>query len=53
MVARGRTGGKVPGGGLEGRCQGEDWTEGTVGEFGLDMYTRLYLKRTTSKGLVG
>ena len=34
-------------------CQGEDWTEGTVGEFGLDMYTRLYLKRTTSKGLVG
>ena len=32
MVARGRTGGKVPGGGLEGRCQGVDWREGASGE---------------------
>ena len=32
-------------------ASGEDWREGTAGEFGLDMYTRLYLKRITSKGL--
>ena len=28
---------------------GEGWREGIVGEFGIDMYILLYLKRITNK----
>ena len=32
-------------------AEGEGWREGTVREFGMDMYTLLYLKRVTNKDL--
>ena len=32
--------------------RGEGCREGMVREFGMDMYTPLYLKRITSKGLL-
>ena len=28
-------------------CQGEEWEEGIVRKFGINMYAQLYLKRTT------
>ena len=31
---------------------GEGWREGIVSEFGIDMYTLLYLKRITNKDLL-
>ena len=31
---------------------GEGWREGIVRQFGIDMYTLLYLKRITNKGLL-
>ena len=31
---------------------GEGWVEGIVGEFGMDMYTLLYLKQITNKDLL-
>ena len=31
---------------------GEGWKEGIVGEFGMDMYTLLYLKWITNKVLL-
>ena len=31
---------------------GEEWGKGIVREFGMDMYTQLYLKRITSKDLL-
>ena len=31
---------------------GEGWREGIVREFGIDMYTRLYLKGITNKYLL-
>ena len=33
-------------------CQREGWGEGIVREFGMDMYTRLYLKWITNKDLL-
>lgn len=33
-------------------CQVEGWREGIVGEFGMDRYILLHLKRTTSKELL-
>ena len=30
-------------------CQGEEWGKGIVREFGMDMYTLLYLKWITDK----
>ena len=33
-------------------CQGEGWGEGTVREFGMDIYTLLYLKWITNKDLL-
>ena len=35
-----------------GYWAGEGWREGTVREFGIDMYTLLYLKRITNKDLL-
>ena len=32
--------------------RGEGWREGIVREFGIDMYTLLYLKRITNKNLL-
>ena len=32
--------------------RGEVWGGGTVREFGIDMYTLLYLKWITNKGLL-
>ena len=32
--------------------RGEGWGEGIVREFGIDMYTLLYLKRITNKYLL-
>ena len=32
--------------------RGEGWGEGIVREFGMDMYTLLYLKWITNKNLV-
>ena len=32
-------------------CQGGGWRERTVREFGMDMYTLLYLKWITNKDL--
>ena len=32
-------------------AEGEGWREGTVREFGMDMYTLLYLKWITNKEL--
>ena len=31
---------------------GEGWVEGIGGEFGMDMYTLLYLKQITNKDLL-
>ena len=31
--------------------RGKDWGEGIVREFGIDMYTLLYLKWITNKGI--
>ena len=33
-------------------CQGEGWGDGIVREFGMDMYTLLYLKWITNKALL-
>ena len=33
-------------------AEGEGWREGTVREFGMDMYTLLYLKWITNKELL-
>ena len=33
-------------------CRGKDWGTGIVREFGIDMYTLLYLKRITHKDLL-
>ena len=33
-------------------CQGKGWGKGIVREFGMDMYTLLYLKWITSKNLL-
>ena len=33
-------------------CQGEGWGEGVVREFGMDMYTLLYLKWISNKDLL-
>ena len=33
-------------------CQGEGWEEGIIREFGMDIYTLLYLKRATNKDLL-
>ena len=33
-------------------CQGEGWEEGTVREFGMDMYTLLYLKWIANKDIL-
>ena len=33
-------------------ASGEGWREGTVGEFGMDTYTLLYLKWITNKDLL-
>ena len=33
-------------------CQGEEWEEGIVREFGMDRYTLLYLKWITNKDLL-
>ena len=30
-------------------CQGKGWTEGIVRDFGMDMYTLLYLKWITTR----
>ena len=32
--------------------RGEEWREGIVREFGIDMYTLLYLKWITNKDLL-
>ena len=33
-------------------CQGEEWEEGIVREFGINIYTLLYLKWITNKVLL-
>ena len=33
-------------------CQGERWVEGRVREFGMDLYTLLYLEWITNKDLL-
>ena len=33
-------------------CQGEEWGKGIVREFGMDMYTLIYLKWITNKDLL-
>ena len=33
-------------------CQGEGWEEGIIREFGMDIYTLLYLKRATNEDLL-
>ena len=37
--------------GLENKQRGRGWGGGIVTEFGMDMYTLLYLKWATSKDL--